>query len=207
MKRLTGLMALVCLIAVCLTACGAPKNKPEDVVAKFSEAMKSWDLDAMNSCMSDPEASDFTAMKLDVDDALGQEMVDAISAEASKITYEIEDVKIEGKEAIVKVKYTYSDFTPVFTDMFERYIEKVVEAVLAGLSDDEIDRLLSESFQESVAEAERELVDIEVSYECVLVKNEWFIWDTLEDSDADNVLKIFTCNMEEAMAEAEKILE
>ena len=127
MMKKSGVLGLVLLLIISLTACGGPKETPSSVTALYLDALIKQEYDALNNYTGlDETSADFLdgfeegftselGSNIDAEDiaAVSDAMLQALSI----VTYEIIDETIDGKVATVELDIYGLDFQKIMTDM------------------------------------------------------------------------------------------
>ena len=180
MKKFVALLiAIVMLFA--LTACGTPK--PEPVVKSFCEAMKSFDVESMQTYLIDAEGADVEG-DIEDDGSFPDSIWDYVKKNAETINYTVNDAKINEDKATVIVDFTYTDAYDIMAKAFGDYFTAAFAAAFSeDVSDEELMTILASSFDNSAKSAEPKTDTKSVEFNCVLKDGKWFISEMPEGID------------------------
>ncbi|MFV0517737.1 MAG: hypothetical protein ACK5MV_10130 [Aminipila sp.] len=186
--------SVIILAMLTLTACSSAS--PEKTVKEFCDATKVFDLKTMASKIDgadDSEEIDLTSLTGEEDQLTGL-LLDYIKENLSKMTYTVEETKVDGDEATVVVNFNYVDSTPliksVITDVFTKSLSSLFSGV--EMTDEEMNNTFKASLEEQRAVVETELIDKKVEFSCVKKDNKWMIEDLNDD-----MINVITSNIYE----------
>ena len=188
MKRvICTVVALVMVLA--LAACGGGGNGPDATVKKFSEAMKTFDINKMKECLADASGMDDLDMDLEGSE---KALLDLMKEWSSKLKYKIGEVKTDGDKATVKADYTYTDASEVITAAFKEYISKAMAAAFSGqeVTEEAMTKLLFDCIEEAKKTAQTKEANQSVTFQMIKDGETWKIKEF--DPALANVL---SCNM------------
>lgn len=193
MKRVVS-FALALLLALSLTGCSG--SKPDTVVKTFCGALQSFDFEKAAACMANgSEALEDPYDDPKMEEDLSNEQVMTYLKEcASKMTYKIGEVKVDGENASVSVSFTYVDASPVITSALGEYITQAFALAFSGADDAQMEELFSNIFMEKTESVEAGTAAADVTFNCVKEDGDWKI--TAFTDEAEEVLtNILTSNI------------
>ena len=199
MKKLLS-MLLATLMVLSLCACGSsssapattpeptpaptptptPEPQPEDTVITFSEGMKEFDFDKMQSCLAQEDDELDDTMEAE----LGEEVIAKFKEWAQEITYEVDNVDAAKEIAKVNVKYSYVDATNVALTFVSDYFAEAINLAFSGASQEEVEAKALEILITTLQNAETGSAEKTVSFDLVKDGDEWKIKevpDEIED--------------------------
>ena len=189
MKKITAMILILSLLFGMSACTDGPK--PQDTVKTFCEAMKTYDYDAMRSCLE---------RELDPEDIIPAEqenlsgLSEYLKHKASDMTYTIGSAEISGDNAKVPVTMEYTDVSPVLGEAVANYLMEVIASVFTGLSEDEMDRIFANELALAISHHETKRAAQDVSFDLVRVNGEWKIKELPEEA-----VTVMTGNMAHAM--------
>ena len=182
MKKIVSFL-LVSILTLGLSACNKTENveKPENVVNEYFTAVKNGDIEEANKFTEgkeEEENEDFSEIELE----LVNKVFNNISVDV------IGDANVDSKAATVKVKVTTPDMKKTVEIVIEDCIKKVTKAAFEGeeLSDEEIDKLVGESFIKQFENKDLAKITSEVDLSLVRKDNSWVI---KEDGALENAIR------------------
>ena len=117
MKRVLALLLAFALVFGMAACSSGPK--PEDTVKKFFEAMKTFDVETMQSCV-EGEYDATEMLTEEEEDMTG--LMDYLKENAKTLTYKIGSSEVKEDKAKVGVSVEYTDTSEVIGDAFATYI-------------------------------------------------------------------------------------
>lgn len=178
---------MVMLLAI-LTGCG---KKPDATVDAFCKALQNSD---------DATISTLTVDGKDVNDNESDEVneFEEYIKELNKdIKYEIVDSSVDGDNAEVIVKFTYSDAREVIGEVITEYISKAFEVAFSGEADEtDSDKVLQEILNDKKKTVELGEAKQTITFKCVKKDGNWLISDI-----PDEMLDVASGNLATALAD------
>ena len=191
MKKITAII-LSAVLVLGLAACGAgaPKEPgPEDTVTAFFEAMKAFDVAAMKACTIDEE--------FNVDDVLnpeeegGEELMEYIKTNASKIEYEITSANTEADTATVSVSTKFVDASEVIKETFIEYFDQIFSLLAEETDEDAAAEALKATLSDKIANVPAGIASADISLDLVKQEDGWKIKEVTKE-----VANVLLGNME-----------
>ena len=194
-KTVSLLLAAVLLLSLC--ACGAVPAKPEDTVAAFSEAMKAYDFEKMQTFL--PASEEDLQSELfneENENDLTALFMTRMKAWAKDMTYEIVSTETDGDKATVEVKYSYKDSTQVVNEFFTEYISQALALALGDATEEEVSALAEQILADKMDTVEPGSTECNIVYSLTRKDNKWLIDELPED-----VLHVMTADFMIALEE------
>ena len=186
MKRKMAAIMIAATICCLLAACGS-SNSPSATAKTLFEAIKAFDVKKMQSCLLTPgESSDISELE---SNSMSNVMIKSWKEWASKLEYTIAETKAEGDTAFVTVNCKYVDASAVTAAAISAYMLKAIGVALSGGSQDSLDSLLTECFEDAIKTADIQMAEEKVTLEMVKSGNDWKV-----KSLPNEVIHIFTSN-------------
>ncbi len=189
MKKTTAILLALALV-LGLAACGGPK--PEDAVKELCEAMKSFDLDAIQSMV---------AGTIDQEGLFGEDtdlsedetgLVDFIKTNAADMSYNIVSSSVSGDTATVTTKLDYKDVSPVIKEIYTEYFTQMMGMLFGGEEPDEA--AFASIIDDKIAGVDRLDGTENVVFDLTKTDGAWKI-----NEFPEGALKVLTGNMEAGM--------
>ena len=201
MKKIFSLMAIL-FLTVGLFGCGTPK--PEPVVEKFCESLKTFDIETINSLLVN--GSEENTLE-ESENLRNEELVNIFTQFNDEIKYQlIETTMAEDKEsAQISVEFEYVDAYNVGAEAFTLIITEALTRALGGIEVTEEDMLdiMAASYQAALEEKETAMTKTIVTFDLALVENEWKILEAPYE-----ILHVATANflkpMEDGLGDSEE---
>ncbi|WP_027633766.1 hypothetical protein [Clostridium hydrogeniformans] len=182
MKKIVSFL-LVSILTLGLSACNKTENveKPENVVNEYFTALKNVDIEEANK-LTEGEAEGEDEDLSEIEMELVNKVFNNISVEV------IGDAKVDGKNATVKAKVTTPDMKKTVELVIADCTTKVTKAAFEGkeLRDEEIDKLVGESFIKQFENKDLAKITSEVDLSLVRKDNSWVI---KEDGALENAIR------------------
>ena len=182
------MLSILCAVAMIFTVagCGA-QEKPDVVVSKFCDAMKTIDLETMQSYIVDQDEE-----SLDVEDIEDEDfpasVYNILKENASQIQYTIGEVEVTEDTGTVQVDFTYPDLSSAVIEATGEYISQALEMALADMDDDAISELFDTIFTEKLTAADPKTAEGTLQFDCVMTDDGWRIQDVSDENVFVNVL-------------------
>jgi len=176
-------LALTCILA--LSGCG---NKPDKVVSKFCDGMKKLDYAKMNECLYD--SSDYMTDPFEGDDEELEVFTSFVKEQAPNIKYEITGSEVNGDDATVNVKFTYTDASPVITSAMGEYFSQALGLAFSGASEEQMGNLLLTIFQDKLKTTTLSTTESTVDIPCKKKDGDWKVAEL-----SDDIANVLTCNI------------
>ena len=194
-KTVSLLLAAILLLGLC--ACGAVPAKPEDTVIAFSEGMKAYDFEKMQSCLASSE-EDLQSELFNGEDQndLTAKFLTKMKAWAKDMTYEIVSTETDGAKATVEVKYSYKDTTAIVQEFFTEYVTRALALALSGATEEEVSELAEQILADKMDTVEPGGTECNIVYALTKKDNKWLIDELPED-----VLRVMTADFMIALEE------
>lgn len=187
MRKAKYLFGTVVFLLCTLTLTGCGRN-PKSVVNKFCEGMQAMDFEKMNECLLN--SSDTVENAFSSEDEEMEIFETFIREQSGNMKYKIVDSEVDGDEATVDVKFTYTDASPVITSTMAEYFSQGLALAFAGASEEQMSQLLLTTFQKQIEEATLNTITSTVEIKCKRQGREWKIADV-----SDDVANVLTCNI------------
>lgn len=196
------ILAVFFTTAMLLTLAGCSLGeKPDKVVTAYCEALKNFDSEAASACVASGETSLEEGLSQEEEDnAIGEQMFDYVKQQAGKLTYTVGEATVDGDQATVPVTFTYVDASAVIQETMSDYIEQGLGLAFSGASEEEIENLFIDIFNEKLSSVETGTATTDVVFPCEKVDGEWKISDFSEENE-DALMQVVTCNMVGEMEE------
>ncbi len=187
MKKLFKMLPIVMIMSLIITGCGL-NSKPDSIVKKYCDAMKTLDLETMSKCTANGTNDDLKELFEEEEDY--NVLTEYLKENAAKMKYSITDTQVDGDKGTVKVKFTYLDASPMLASVFGEYITQAFGLAFSGASEDAISDLFTNIFNEKKESMTLSTTETEVTFTCVKKDKEWLIEDA-----SDELLSVVMCNM------------
>ena len=180
MKKKLLSIILAAIFIISLVGCSSPK--PEDVVDTFLKSTQALDIEKMAECMESDIQGDLKDITLEDSDESLKDFMDYFRKNASKMTYEIKDTKVDGDSAVVTVDCKYIDGSEALENAFTAVFDEALEKAFAGseMSEEEIENKLVEYLNNYEAKEDK-FATSTVKIDCVKKDNKWYVSDFGED--------------------------
>ena len=173
MKKIYSLVTILFLM-VGLFGCGTPK--PEPVVEKFCESLKTFDVETIDGLLL--EGSTGNSLE-DNENLQFDPIVEIITSFNSKIKYNItETVVAEDKEsAQVTVEFEYVDAYDAGAEALASIFTEALVYAFSGqeISEEDMLDIMVRAYQAGVQENETAIANATATFELVLSEKEWKI--------------------------------
>lgn len=195
---------IITIIGVLILTIGCSAGeKPDKVVSEFVEGMKEFDFEKMSSKINPDNVGDIDEILGIYDNeegSLENHFMEYIKENARKITYTINESKIDGKDAEVNVSFKYVDGGPLFKSTFREYMKELFVVVFSHINEEVSDEQYTDVFIKAMEEQkeliEESFVEKNLDIECIKIQDNWYI-DELDD----DILDVLMSNMISAMEE------
>lgn len=172
MKRLISILCAVTMIFG-LTGCG--QKGPEDVVKKFWAAAQKCDVVTMSSCLTESDRPDPEDLPDLSPEDIPVEVLRALKDHAKNLTYEIGAVTKNEKTAKVPVSVSYPDLSVAVAGAIGEYAAEALGSALSGGDLAEQEGLFEEILAKNLREAEPQMKERTINFNCVMTEEGWRI--------------------------------
>lgn len=199
MKKKLLSIILTAIFVISLVGCSS-SPKPEDVVDTFLKSTQALDIEKMAECMESDIQDDLKEITLEDSDESLKDFMDYFRKNASKMTYEIKEAKVDGDSAVVTVDCKYIDGSEALENAFSEVFDEALERAFNGgeMSESEIQDKLVENLNNYEPE-EDTFSTSTVKIDCIKKDNKWYISDFGED-----FFNVMFSNYLSAMEESEE---
>ena len=188
------ILSILCAVAMIFTVagCGA-QEKPDAVVSKFCDAMKTMDLETMQSYIVDQDGEPFDVEDIE-DEDFPASVYEILKENASQIQYTIGEVEVTEDTSTVQVDFTYPDASAAVVAATGEYISQALGMALSGADadDDAISELFETILTEKLTSADTKTAEGTLQFDCVMTDDGWRIQDV---SDEDAFINILMSNI------------
>ncbi len=199
MKKILALVLAAALV-LGLAACGGKAPGPEGTVDTFCGAMKAFDLEKMRECVISDE--DIMAEIEGEEDEMTALFMDRMKEWAGKMTYQAEEPELDGDSATVKVKFTYTDASPVFGEVLKEYFMQALAMAFSGASEEEMGQLFEKILTEQLEKTAVSTAEETVNFACTKAEDGWKINEV-----PDEAVNVLTSNIKKAFEGLEELEE
>ncbi len=184
---------LFCTIILSLTGCSSAK--PETTVKDFIEDGKTFNIEQMASYINPANKFDneeISNLLADDADELQKYILEYLKFNATKITYTINDAKIENDKAIVQVDFKYVDAGLLFKAVIGEYFTQVLPIAFSGveLTDDDANQMIITAIKKQREIIDETFIDKTIDIKCIKIDDKWYI-----DQPSDEMLDVFMSNL------------
>lgn len=186
MKRKNLLIVFSILTLSLLLGC--ERNSPRNVVKAFSNSIKTFDFEKMDTYIYSENKSE-KLPSFEGLDGLEKSFIDYFKENASKISYSIQSVEENNDKAEVIVKYKFLDGGRVIRNSVIEGIKQITPQKILNpnISDDEIEKIFSDIVNIKINEySEENILEKEITIPCIKINNKWYINGMSEE--LENVL-------------------
>lgn len=203
MKKKFTLITIFILLLISVVACSGQDN-PEKVVSEYVDAMKNFDFELMASKINpnDKEAKEeVSSLYEEGQDSMEKYFIEYVEANAKKITYKINQSKIDGDKAVVSVDFKYVDGAPLFKATFREYMKEAFSLAFTEgeLTDEEYSEMFIAAMEKENKSIEETFMEKTLDINCIKVDGEWYI-----DEPDEEILDIAMSNMMSAIDEIDE---
>lgn len=189
---------LAVIMLVSLVGC-ASASKPESIVTKFCDALKTFDMETASSCFVS-EILDigitYTKENAKEQDIFTEQAIKYLTNCAKKMTYVLGETTTEGDKAVVPITFTYVDASPVMSAAWRDYITQAF--ALSGADDSVLEDLFGTIFVEKIESVSAETATATVEFVCIKQNDEWKIQELSDDAQYE-IGNIISCNIVKAL--------
>lgn len=191
MKKIISLVCAMVLI-VSLVGCG-PQAKPDTVVTTFCDAMKAYDRETMSSCVASGGEDLTEETETKAEDELTNQIFDYLKICTSKMTYSIQNSKVNEDKGTVTVKFKYVDVSPMVTAALGEYMQQALVMAFSGADEDTMSQLFVSIFDKKKDSMDTGTAESTLDFSCTKTDEGWKI-----DSVPDGAESILLSNVDKA---------
>ena len=187
MRKIICLAMTVLLIA--LSGCSGPM--PEQAVTGFLDASKKFDLETMATYLNDVKPEAIQDLLNNQDAEFAKFFIDYFKSNASKMSYTINDVMVNGDSAAVTVSIKHIDGAPLLEATVGEAFIQILPLAFSGqqLTDEETGRIMTEAMTKQMSLIEDTYIEKTVIIDCIKRDNKWLI-----DKPSDELLNALMSN-------------
>ncbi len=179
MKLIKSVCILIaCLMLIFVAGC-AKKASPDDTVKKFSDAIKAFDMEAMDECVKGNQIP--SEIDIENEETIGG-LMEYFRKWAKTLEYKIVSSEVTEDTAKVTVEYTHTDASAVFTDAISDYFTQALAMAFSGASDEEMGELLVKLLAEKAETSEIGTKQTTIIYPLEKVDDKWLITELPMDT-------------------------
>lgn len=145
----------------------------------FVSEMQKFNLEGFLQYINPAQKKSETLPTIDTSSDLFNAQLKYLQENASKITYKIEDVKENGDEATVKIRFKYTDMGNIIEETLINYVKETPSE--KNLSEEEKNNILTSILEKEIAENDPINIEKSVVVNLIKVENKWYINNLKED--------------------------
>ena len=178
MKRVLALLLAFALVLGMAACSSGPK--PEDTVKKFFEAMKTFDVETMQSCV-EGEYDATEMLTEEEEDMTG--LIDYLKENAKTLTYKISSSEVKEDKAKVGVSVEYTDTSEVIGDAFATYIMALFSMMFSeDATEEDLEKAFTEGLANAIETKETTRATEDLSLDLILKDGVWKLTDVPEET-------------------------
>ena len=194
-EKMKRILSLVLTLSLAITCVGCSNSSPKPVIETFCNAMQSFDMNAMATCMENANDVEDPFSNEDLENSFSSgEALNYLKDCVGKMTYEIGETGIDGNEATTTVSFSYTDISPVVTSTLGEYMSQAFALAFSGADESQMADLFTNIFVEQANTVETGSATADVTFHCVKSDSEWKISD-FSDEDSSTITDVLTSNM------------
>ena len=188
-------LVLAAALVLALAGCGA-QPKAEDTVRQFCDAMKTLDLETMQSSVSSrgEDQTDLEELLTGEDSEEYAFLLDYVKELAGQIDYEITAASQDGDKGTVTVHFKHIDASDVVKRAFQDYLMKGIGMAFSGAGEEEMAQLLKDCFAEAIRTTKTGEAEATIEFKCTKKDGKWLI-----DEVPDELASVIMGNMDKAL--------
>lgn len=197
-KMFASFLAVIMLVS--LAGCGS-SSKPEPIVTKFCDALKTFDMETASSCFVSGDLdieSSYIKENAEEQDIYTEQAIEYLTSCAKEMTYVLGETTTDGDKAVVPVTFTYVDASPVISAALGDYITQAFALAFSGADDSVMEDLFGTIFMEKTESVSTGTATATVEFVCIKQDNEWKIQELSDDAQHE-ISNIISCNIAKAM--------
>lgn len=202
MKRKNLLIIFSILLLSLLVGC--ERNSPKNVVKAFSNSMKTFDFEKMDTYIYSEDKSK-KLPDFEETDELERAFIDYFKKNASKIEFKIIDSTEENNKASVKVKYKYVDGGRVIRNTVMEGMQQAVQVAFTDpeISSEKMEEMLKTIVDKNMADGVEDIiVEKDIIVPCIKIENKWYL-----DGINEDLLNVILSNFIYVSKDLDKVVD
>lgn len=202
------LVSGVLLFFVFLAGCAIVK--PLTILTDFIEAGKRFNFEEMATAINPADKNyierliNLARKDSTIEGPYQKHFYEYFKKNAEKITFDVQEAKVKGDKAFLKVKFTYVDGTPFFKATVNEVLAKAAskDVLDRAAAEEEMALIFREEMDKQKEKFEELFVDKVIDINFIFEGKEWYI-----DNPSEELLDVFTSNFISASSEIAKTID